>query len=159
MAFKPSIIDRGPIDWEGKNTRLESKSIDQKDQQTTEKSISEDVQKDGPDMATSSIDSVAAISTAAATVVSAMNSESVSEAIKHDKITDDHQPTESASTAVESMPPWEIEENHSMRFFSINEINELAKKTGFELVEAKPFLQEGKLSKNSWGAFFILKKI
>lgn len=53
----------------------------------------------------------------------------------------------------------EIEENHSMRFFSINEINELAKKTGFELVEAKPFLQEGKLSKNSWGAFFILKKI
>jgi SAM-dependent methyltransferase len=52
-----------------------------------------------------------------------------------------------------------ITEEHLMRHFSIPEIKILAAFTGFEVVLAEEFLTESTPSKDTWGVFFILKKI
>lgn len=53
----------------------------------------------------------------------------------------------------------EINEIHSMRYFSIPEIKLLAESTGFAVVKAEEFLTGNEPSENSWGVCFILKKI
>lgn len=52
-----------------------------------------------------------------------------------------------------------ITEEHLMRHFSIPEIKILAAFTGFEVVLAEEFLTENSPSEDTWGVFFILKKI
>ena len=52
----------------------------------------------------------------------------------------------------------EFQEKHSMRHFSIPEIDIMARLTGFEMVKAEEFLNRNEASENSWGVCFILKK-
>lgn len=52
-----------------------------------------------------------------------------------------------------------IREEHLMRHFSIPEIKLLAEFTGFEVLLAEEFLTEKKPSEETWGVYFILKKI
>lgn len=52
-----------------------------------------------------------------------------------------------------------ITEEHLMRHFSIPEIKMLAAFTGFEVVLAEEFLTENSPSEDTWGVYFILKKI
>lgn len=52
-----------------------------------------------------------------------------------------------------------ISEEHLMRHFSIREIKMLAAFTGFEVVLAEEFLTENIPSEDTWGVYFILKKI
>lgn len=52
-----------------------------------------------------------------------------------------------------------ITEEHLMRHFSIPEIKMLAGFTGFEVVLAEEFLTENSPSEDTWGVYFILKKI
>lgn len=52
-----------------------------------------------------------------------------------------------------------ITEEHLMRHFSIPEIKILAAFTGFEVVLTEEFLTENTASEETWGVFFILKKI
>jgi SAM-dependent methyltransferase len=50
------------------------------------------------------------------------------------------------------------QETHPMRHFSISEIEELAKLTGFELLQAEELNSGAIPSKKTWGVCFILKK-
>lgn len=52
-----------------------------------------------------------------------------------------------------------IREEHFMRHFSIPEIEMLAAFIGFEVLSAEEFLTENIPSENTWGVYFILKKI
>lgn len=52
-----------------------------------------------------------------------------------------------------------IQEEHLMRHFSIPEIKMLAVFTGFEVVLTEEFLTGNSPSEDTWGVFFILKKI
>ncbi|MBI5807000.1 MAG: class I SAM-dependent methyltransferase [Ignavibacteriales bacterium] len=51
-----------------------------------------------------------------------------------------------------------INEKHSMRHFSIPEIQLLADYFGFELIESKEWLTNNEPSENTWGVLFILRK-
>ena len=51
-----------------------------------------------------------------------------------------------------------FEEIHSMRFFTIPELEYIANDNGFEIVEVEEFLTSKVPSLNSWGACFVLKK-
>jgi len=53
----------------------------------------------------------------------------------------------------------ELSETHSMRHFTISEIDYLASYVGFKRVVAEEFLTGKNPSKESWGVCFILKKI
>jgi hypothetical protein len=55
-----------------------------------------------------------------------------------------------------SVEKWD--EKHSLKYFDKGEISDLAKKTGFEILEAKEFLSSAKPSKYTWGVCFVLKK-
>jgi SAM-dependent methyltransferase len=50
-------------------------------------------------------------------------------------------------------------ENHTLRHFSIPEIDVLAKHTGFELLNSEEWLTGNLPTQNSWGVVFLLKKI
>ena len=52
-----------------------------------------------------------------------------------------------------------ITEKHLMRHFSIPEVKMLAAFTGFEVVLTEEFLTGNSPSEDTWGVFFILKKI
>lgn len=52
----------------------------------------------------------------------------------------------------------DFQEKHSMRHFSIPEVEFLAKSTGFQLVKAEEFLTRNEPSEHSWGVNFILMK-
>jgi hypothetical protein len=52
-----------------------------------------------------------------------------------------------------------ITEKHLMRHFSIPEIKILAAFAGFEVVLTEEFLTGNSPSEDTWGVFFILKKI
>ena len=49
-------------------------------------------------------------------------------------------------------------ETHSMRHFSLPEIDILAEMSGFQRVDAHEFLSKKSPSENSWGVCIILKK-
>lgn len=51
-----------------------------------------------------------------------------------------------------------LQENHPMRHFSANEIDLLAKLTGFEVLEKEEFLSSQPASEKTWGVCFILQK-
>jgi len=53
----------------------------------------------------------------------------------------------------------EINEKHPMRYFTIPEIDNMARFCGFELVKTEEFLSKVPASKETWGVNFILKKI
>ena len=50
-------------------------------------------------------------------------------------------------------------ELHSMRYLSIQEIEDLANLSGFQLVQNEEWLTKKELSDSTWGACFVLKKI
>jgi SAM-dependent methyltransferase len=52
-----------------------------------------------------------------------------------------------------------ITETHSMRHFSLPEINHFAKLNGFELIKAEEFLSGEAPSEQSWGVCVVLQKI
>lgn len=52
-----------------------------------------------------------------------------------------------------------LEETHPMRHFSVNEIDLLAKLTGFKILEKEEFLSSQPASEKTWGVCFILQKI
>lgn len=52
-----------------------------------------------------------------------------------------------------------IIEKHSMRHFSIPEINLLAQMSNFQVVLVEEFLTQNPVSQTSWGVTFVLKKI
>jgi predicted TPR repeat methyltransferase len=52
-----------------------------------------------------------------------------------------------------------INEKHLMRHFSVPEIKMLAAFTGFEVLLIEEFLTEKAPSEDTWGVFFILKKL
>lgn len=52
-----------------------------------------------------------------------------------------------------------LEETHPMRHFSDNEIDLLAKLTGFKILEREEFLSSQPASEKTWGVCFILQKI
>lgn len=52
-----------------------------------------------------------------------------------------------------------VVEEHLMRHFSIPEIKMLAEFTGFEVLLVEEFLTEKKPTQDTWGIFFLLKKI
>jgi len=52
----------------------------------------------------------------------------------------------------------EFNEKHSMRHYSIPEIDFLAKITGFEIITAEEFLTKNEPSEKTWGINFILRK-
>ena len=52
-----------------------------------------------------------------------------------------------------------FEEKHSMRHFSIPEIELLANFTGFKLIKSEEFLTSNSPSTESWGVCFVLEKV
>ena len=51
------------------------------------------------------------------------------------------------------------EETHQMRFFSVPEIEYVANRIGFQVLNVEEFLTSKKPSLETWGVCFILKKI
>lgn len=51
----------------------------------------------------------------------------------------------------------QLEEHHSMRYFTFNEINLLSQIAGFEVVAAEEFQTGKELDMTTWGAAFVLK--
>lgn len=50
-------------------------------------------------------------------------------------------------------------ESHVMRHFTQTEIELLAEQHGFELVESREFMSSAKPSRDTWGVWFILRKV
>jgi SAM-dependent methyltransferase len=50
-----------------------------------------------------------------------------------------------------------FEENHSMRYFTANEIGLLAKLAGFEIIASEEFQTGKELDETTWGACFVLR--
>lgn len=53
---------------------------------------------------------------------------------------------------------FEIKEVHSMRYFFMNEIKQFINKNNFKILDCFEFMSNSKLSKNTWGSCFVLKK-
>ncbi len=51
-----------------------------------------------------------------------------------------------------------IEERHTLRYFTIPELEYVANDNGFKIIEVEEFLTSNETSLNSWGACFVLKK-
>ena len=54
--------------------------------------------------------------------------------------------------------PFELNETHTMRHFTYNEILLISEKTGFELVHKEEFMTGSEPSVNTWGVLFVLRK-
>jgi len=52
----------------------------------------------------------------------------------------------------------EIKEQHNMRFFFLDEVKMLVLQSGFDFVDMFEFMTWRKISKDSWGACFVIRK-
>jgi SAM-dependent methyltransferase len=53
----------------------------------------------------------------------------------------------------------QFKETHQMRHFSLKEIKQFSKMTGFKFCESCELVTNRKVNKNTWGVFVVLKKI